>query len=942
MDIDKELFLWSVIADRRDLALLFWSRAKNKISAALIATLLYKKHARNEKDSSYKKSADEFENLAVQILDKFYQADSQTCTKAIIRRIPAWGNVTWLDLAIAADAKQFIARRAVQDLLNNIWFGYIDQRTSHKKIIFSTLMIWYSGFLLYNKELVQSIDKAVFLDEQTKKLNSTENQTSDNKWIVYKKRPGLYQYLINITRFMHTPYIKYLYNLYFHMIFLLLFSYLILCDFLPLYGFPIDICTSAKDSKDRKDNVADKNDNQPSINTSLIGNRYNASTSGSYESQRRKRPSGIEFVLVIWIFTLVCEEIRQLFATEAQSKRNAIIAYFKVFWNKLDVLAVVLFFIGFTLRFIPTVECFCAARVVLSIDLTVWFMRTLDLFAAVKRLGPKLVMIGEMVNDLRFFMIMLIVFILAFGVSSYSLIHGIQKLSWHLLRDIINHAYWRIFGDLNTLETFSTNYKANGYAAFILLVGYMAVVSILLVNLLIAMFSNTFTNLQVDTDRIWKFQQYTLVCEYLSRPSLPPPLIIFSHVWRLTLCIAAKYFKLNFFQEQYRRHLNRTDYKISLDEKKAIAIELAEDTFGDDVYYDFLKIAYNRYELDFRFMSKSDLYLMAHIIDPKNVISLTLSDERQTPDQIQLFLSHFRIDQFIRLRSLTLFNIENEDLNEFQKHIMQYPLTTFSISTPDFCEGNSGALLSSIISHKSLRKLEFKGDGWILNDIQWPISCRLEHVIICCQCNWNTVYSILGHLPQLRTLILKDVCGNRFDETIIIQSSQLTSLLLNNSSDITMDNIESLLSFLPKLTHFRLIGQTSITDPLLFDGSRWENFIEMKLPLLNKFEFWLTSDAFDEVDRTTVESLIAPFRTSFWLDTKHWLVKCDGEYDEYDRRFYLYSIPIFQDNFHYSDQRSTIVDFKLNTGVNNITIIHNAHELSLDLSHMMTPSIGHK
>jgi hypothetical protein len=121
----------------------------------------------------------------------------------------------------------------------------------------------------------------------------------------------------------------------------------------------------------------------------------------------------------------------------------------------------------------PTSECFCAARIVLSVDLTIWFMRSLDIFAAVKRLGPKLVMIGEMVNnridfyrllnvlliffkahDLKFFMLMLTVFILAFGISSYSLIHGVQTFTWHLPREIINLAYWQIFGELNALETF--------------------------------------------------------------------------------------------------------------------------------------------------------------------------------------------------------------------------------------------------------------------------------------------------------------------------------------------------------------------------------------------------------------------------------------------------------------------------------------------------------
>jgi hypothetical protein len=83
--------------------------------------LIYRKRALKENDNSYYKSADEFESLAVQILERFHQTNSQACTKAIIRQIPAYGNVTWLELAIKAEAKEFIAQRAVQDVLNNIW-----------------------------------------------------------------------------------------------------------------------------------------------------------------------------------------------------------------------------------------------------------------------------------------------------------------------------------------------------------------------------------------------------------------------------------------------------------------------------------------------------------------------------------------------------------------------------------------------------------------------------------------------------------------------------------------------------------------------------------------------------------------------------------------------------------------------------------------------------
>ncbi len=85
---------------------------------------------------------------------------------------------------------------------------------------------------------------------------------------------------------------------------------------------------------------------------------------------------------------------------EVQSMYGKIMAYFAVFWNKLDALALVLFFLAFILRFLPLNHCFCAARILLAIDLSIWFIRTLDIFSAIKRLGPKLVMIGEMVNEI--------------------------------------------------------------------------------------------------------------------------------------------------------------------------------------------------------------------------------------------------------------------------------------------------------------------------------------------------------------------------------------------------------------------------------------------------------------------------------------------------------------------------------------------------------------
>ena len=146
------------------------------------------------------------------------------------------------------------------------------------------------------------------------------------------------------------------------------------------------------------------------------------------------------------------------------------IGYVSIFWNKLDLLSVLLYGIALVLRYLPSSDCFCAARILLAIDLSIWYLRTLDIFSAVKQLGPTLVMIGQMVGhwpsgyswqrflgliqvrDLKFFMLMLTVFILAFGVPVYSLIYGVEEFSWHLPRIILNLAYWQIFGELEILD----------------------------------------------------------------------------------------------------------------------------------------------------------------------------------------------------------------------------------------------------------------------------------------------------------------------------------------------------------------------------------------------------------------------------------------------------------------------------------------------------------
>ena len=77
--------------------------------------------------------------------------------------------------------------------------------------------------------------------------------------------------------------------------------------------------------------------------------------------------------------------------------KGKLMEYFSIFWNQLDLVAIFIYFIGIILRLLESNDCFCAARILLAIDLSLWYLRTLDIFSALKQLGPKLVMIGQMV-----------------------------------------------------------------------------------------------------------------------------------------------------------------------------------------------------------------------------------------------------------------------------------------------------------------------------------------------------------------------------------------------------------------------------------------------------------------------------------------------------------------------------------------------------------------
>ncbi|CAF4853476.1 unnamed protein product, partial [Rotaria socialis] len=340
--------------------------------------------------------------------------------------------------------------------------------------------------------------------------------------------------------------------------------------------------------------------------------------------------------------------------------------------------------------------------------------------------------------------------------------------------------------------------------------------------------------------------------------------------------------------------------------------------------------SYEKFVLDLKKMSKPDFELICRLVDPQQVIALILSDDDETLYKIDLFISHFDTKQFSQLHSLTLNGIKERHFKFILKCVNITFLNTFSlvIKKRDLRYRKSTvALLSWIISQRNLRRFEVE-DEWE-PPLAWPVQCMIQHLRIG-GCWILYPYSILQCSPILQKVSISFLKGTR---DVIVLTNTLTTPFRHINS-LTLENLitkietlELLLSLMPSLTHFKLIGIGNF-----FDGNRWEQFIQTNLPFLIKFEFFLEQTRDVDYTHADAQSIIASFRTPFWLEHKKWFVACGYDIDS-PRCVELYSIPLCLSSLHYKVESKKITLSTSGTNTDKETsIIDNVRKIQLDVA----------
>ena len=75
--------------------------------------------------------------------------------------------------------------------------------------------------------------------------------------------------------------------------------------------------------------------------------------------------------------------------------------------------------------------------------------------------------------------------------------------------------------------------------------------------------------------------------------------------------------------------------------------------------------SYSRYKIDITSMSASDIKLLSRQIQPERISSLIVCDHYLNKTEYKMFCSIFDITQFTGLHSLTLLDIQDNDLQQF-------------------------------------------------------------------------------------------------------------------------------------------------------------------------------------------------------------------------------------------------------------------------------------
>ncbi|XP_055380249.1 transient receptor potential cation channel trpm isoform X3 [Condylostylus longicornis] len=573
----NELLMWAVLTKRQEMAMLMWTHGEEALAKSLVACKLYKAmaHEAAEDDldteiyDELRNYAKEFETKGIKLLDFCYRQDCDKAQRLLTCELHSWSSQSCLSLAVAANHRALLAHPCSQIILADLWMGALRTRkNTNLKVILGLLFPPFIKKLDFKSK------------EELQLMPQTEEEHLENQNLDYddldKHHPDAENALTKAKRSISLKYRRGNNS-----------AQALLADTYSLRDTKVqengkvgltgaDAPTSAKVSFENQNNEVSLSDSDPSQIRDFFNNTQDYEARQLQPLRLKKKiyefytapitkfwadsmayafflvmftytvlvkmdtvPHWQEIYSIAYIFTLGCEKIREIISSEPVAVTHKFSVWAWNMWNPCDAAAIIFFVIGFSLRFRE--NTMDIGRVIYCVDSIYWYLRILNILGVNKYLGPLVTMMGKMVKNMIYFVVLLLVVLMSFGISRQAILFPNKPPSWKLLRDVYFQPYFMLYGEVFADdidppcgEDPSQKPCLTGHwVTPITMAMYLLIANILLINLLIAVFNNIFNEVNSVSHQVWMFQRFTVVMEYQQKPVLPPPLIAFCHFYSL-------------------------------------------------------------------------------------------------------------------------------------------------------------------------------------------------------------------------------------------------------------------------------------------------------------------------------------------------------------------------------------------------------------------------
>ena len=546
---------WAVLVGQPELAQLLWSKTRDPLRAAILASCVCKRLAaldelRADKDDLMQQSCD-FERLATDLLDAIGESDDAAPLLCVLmctgehgshRRHKLWDESP-LDLASSDDGDlsvpcmEVVSHRHSQFVLENTFNGNfpgskarIPQDATLPAILLQSLLWFLPGTVVEvmpsNRGEHAPLENAKMLDRDG---HGTAEWDPDLLSLVAASRaaassseaghhgvePGQIPPAsdeesfddvvadFRSMRWLHfyqVPKVKFALNTLSHVAYIVLLCAVLLFE--------------TRDYEGGKSMVM----------------------WGNWMRRQGEMPGVIEWrEVLLWVWTIarMLGEGSEVSSYDARGLR----LYLRDPWNKLDVTTASVLFVTMGLRIAckqlgdDDLDVLAPrARLGYALVTLLSFTRTLQYFRYFESIGVLIIILKFMFSDVSSFFAFIIVFSFGFGAAFAVLMPGYATAPWfHVLdQSPLWQPFWGLFGDfdLAAMEEYSNfEHYEMSFALPVLLWVYMFLATVVLINLLIAQMSATYENVKAQGEEMWQFERAQLILEYKDgKPPLPPPL----------------------------------------------------------------------------------------------------------------------------------------------------------------------------------------------------------------------------------------------------------------------------------------------------------------------------------------------------------------------------------------------------------------------------------